>query len=132
MYAVDADFKSAIERLGHSPGCRNQEAMIARAARAANISFSMAKRLFYGETTDPKTSISMKIANALAKRQEEKARAQEEDAFERIASLAEQFHQINPDNAGALLSMAFGSAGDEIGAILRARLENGAMDRGEA
>lgn len=130
MHAIEADFRSAIERLGYMPGCRNQEAMISRAARAANISFSMAKRLFYGETTDPKTSVSMKIANALAKRQEEKASAAAADAFGQLAILAKQFQQTNPELSRSLLDVALGSSGAEIGAILQSRLESRALAGG--
>jgi hypothetical protein len=130
MIAVETDYVSAIERLGYLSGCRNQNAMIARAARAAGISFSMAKRIFYGETTDPKTSVSIKIANALAKKQEDKASAQASRAAAGIANLAELFRQTDPDRARALLSLAFGDIGGESGNLLRAGHEGRAVAEG--
>lgn len=44
-----------------------RESRIARAARAAGISFRQAKSLFYREATDPKSSVVERVRAAMAK-----------------------------------------------------------------
>ena len=55
----------AIRALGGK--AENRARMLDNAARRAGISYSQAKRIFYGETTDPKGSVRTRIERALQK-----------------------------------------------------------------
>ena len=59
----DLSLRDAITLLGRD--AQTREGMLSVAARRAGISFSQAKRIFYGETTDPKASVRHKIERAI-------------------------------------------------------------------
>lgn len=62
---AELSFREAITKLGGD--APNRDRLFETAARAAGISFSQAKKLFYGATTDPKASVRDKVARALQK-----------------------------------------------------------------
>lgn len=82
----DLTLRDAITVLGRDAS--NREGMLACAARRAGISYSQAKRIFYGETTDPKTSVRERIVRAVQKLNE-KAEAHARGQIERTADLGE-------------------------------------------
>ena len=76
---AELSFRDAITKLGGD--APNRDRLFETAARTAGISFSQAKKLFYGATTDPKTSVRNKIYRALQRLNDKatsNARAQSE------------------------------------------------------
>ena len=76
---AELSFREAITMLGGDAPSRDR--MFENAARTAGISYSQAKKLFYGETTDPKTSVRQRIVRAVQKLNDKatsNARAQSE------------------------------------------------------
>lgn len=65
---------------------RNRGDLFRKAASAAGISYSQAKKIFYGETTDPKTSVRDRIECALQKLNKE-AEAHARGKFEQTADV---------------------------------------------
>lgn len=62
---ADLSLPDKIRMLGG--GAERRDDLFRRAANAAGISFSQAKRIFYGETTDPKSSVRRRIDAAIQK-----------------------------------------------------------------
>jgi hypothetical protein len=75
-----------IEALGGR--AKNRNDLFRRAAFVAGISYSQAKRIFYGETTDPKSSVRTKIERAM-NRLNEKAEAHAKGQAERTADIGQ-------------------------------------------
>ncbi|MFG1389066.1 hypothetical protein [Xanthobacter versatilis] len=82
----DLTLRDAITLLGGNEPTR--EGRLAGAARRAGISFSQAKRIFYGETTDPKTSVRERIMHAV-QNLNQKAEADARNAAARTADVGE-------------------------------------------
>ena len=90
-----------------------KEARIARAARAAGISFRQAKSLYYGETQDPRSSVVERVREAAAAvehRQEAKAREAAHSILDTVTSalLEAQPHLDREGVALALRRLGFG------------------------
>jgi hypothetical protein len=81
---MDTDWKRAIELIAgpYGPG-DTRESWLARAARRAGISFRQCKRLYYGESADPKHSVGTKVQRAA-----EKVREQALDLAARYETIA--------------------------------------------
>ena len=62
---AELSLPAKIKKLGG--GAERRDDLFRRAASAAGISYSQAKRIFYGETTDPKSSVRRRIDAALQK-----------------------------------------------------------------
>jgi hypothetical protein len=54
-------------------GAENRNDLFRKAASRAGISYSQAKRIFYGETADPKSSVRERIERAITKLNEKAA-----------------------------------------------------------
>lgn len=83
---ADLSLRDAITMLGGDATSR--ERLFANAARRSGISYSQAKKLFYGETTDPKSSVRLRIARAV-QRLNDKAMSNARTQSDRTADLAE-------------------------------------------
>lgn len=95
--SVSLDWKASIVELaGGRRDSDTKESMIARAARAAGISYRTAKSLYYGETEDPKTSVAQKINETLQRRTEAKGSvlSAEEKEREDFREIREQILQL--------------------------------------
>jgi hypothetical protein len=78
----------------------NQESMIARAARKADISFRQARSLFYGECTDPKFSVVERVRSAVERasaHQEKAAHDEYRELVSRISRLETALGISDPD-----------------------------------
>lgn len=103
----DLTLREAITMLGHDAPTR--EGMLASAARRAGISFSQAKRIFYGETTDPKASVRQKIERALQKlneRAEAHARAKLNETAD-IAQLVARAVEVDAELRREIVALVF-------------------------
>ena len=91
-----------------------RESWLARGARRAGVSHRTARAIYYGETTDPRTSVSDRIRAAVTRlRGEQLKRAQHEhqDILGRIARLERHLSLSDPDfHEPALDALRQGSA----------------------
>lgn len=94
---ADLSLRDAITMLGGDAPSR--ERLFANAARTAGISYSHAKKLFYGETTDPKASVRERIARAV-QRLNKKAETDARRQVERTADLGELVARAVEADAG--------------------------------
>jgi len=70
----------------------NRKGWLARAARKSGATFRQVKALYYGECTDPKTSVALGVLSAA-----EKARAEAAELATRFESLAGAMNASDPD-----------------------------------
>lgn len=98
--AAALDMKGAILTLaGPRRDSDTREAMIARAARRAGISFRQAKSLFYGESSDPRNSVVEKVRLALGGRRS--------SIFERQEDIArDEYQTIGADLVALAINLA--------------------------
>lgn len=72
-----------------------RESWLARAARRSRLSYRQIKSLYYGETTDPKTSVALGVLSAA-----DKARAEASALASRFESLAGAMNASDEDFFG--------------------------------
>lgn len=77
-----------------------RESWLARAARRCGINYRTAKAVFYGETTDPRTSVERKIREAAALAEAQQSRRADADKLLSMAAALEakadeEFHSTH-------------------------------------
>ena len=87
----------------------NKGDLFRKAAERTGISYSQAKRIFYGETTDPKMSVRDRIERAITKLNEKAAahaRARAEETAD-VAQLIARAVEVDADLRREVLALIF-------------------------